>query len=177
MDPYASPALETTNEENRNSPEENEKLKGLQGWLILVGIGIVLSPIRIAILMLTTYPPIFANGSWAVLTTPGNEYYNPLWAPIIIGEIAINCLQLLVSLYLAYLFFAKKAAFPYWYIGFSLFVTAFIVIDAFVVKLVLPNEPVFDPDTTKELVRSLISCAIWIPYMLVSKRVKLTFTN
>ena len=33
----------------------------------------------------------------------------------------------------------------------------------------------FDPDTTKEFVRTLIGALIWIPYMLMSQRVKETF--
>jgi hypothetical protein len=33
----------------------------------------------------------------------------------------------------------------------------------------------FDPETAKEFFRSLISMAIWVPYMLVSQRVKNTF--
>ncbi|PQO36591.1 DUF2569 domain-containing protein [Blastopirellula marina] len=177
MDPYASPAIETKQEDNRSTNDENNKLNGIGGWLILVAIGIVISPIRVAMTILTTYPSIFASGTWSQLTTPGSEHYNVLWAPIIIGEIVINSLQLLACLYLAYLFFAKKATFPYWYIGLSLFVTAFIVVDAFAVKLVLPEAPMFDLDTLKELVRSLISCMIWIPYMLSSRRVQATFTN
>lgn len=177
MDPYASPTLEPKPDDNQLSQEEKEKLNGLRGWLILVGIGVVISPLRIGAMMLMTYPPIFQTDTWALLTTPGSEHYNALWAPIIIAEIAINGLQFLACLYMIYLFFAKKAAFPKWYIGLSLFVTAFIVIDAFAVKMVLPESPMFDLETLRELVRSVIGCAIWIPYMLVSKRVKATFTN
>jgi len=50
-------------------------------------------------------------------------------------------------------------------------------LDAFAIQLVLPDEPVFDTETTRELYRSIISGIIWIPYMLLSKRVKATFVN
>ena len=76
---------------------------------------------------------------------------------------------------MAYKFIAKSRDFPKWYIGIAVFSLVFIVADAFAIKLVLPSEPVFDPDTIKELMRSVIMVTIWVPYMLVSKRVKATF--
>ncbi len=156
---------------------EEKNLEGIGGWLIVVAIGIVVTPIRLVMLMMTTYPEIFSTGAWEVLTTQGSEAYNPLWGPFIIGEIIINIGVLIAWLYMAYLFFSKKLVFPKWYIGLAVFSLIFIVADAFAFKLVLPNEPVFDPDTIKELMRSLFMVVVWVPYMLVSKRVKATFIN
>lgn len=156
---------------------EENNLEGISGWLILVAIGIVATPIRIIMLMMATYPQIFSTGIWEALTTQGSAAYHPLWAPILIGEILVNSGMLLVWLYMAYLFFSRKAVFSKWYIGLAFFSLIFIVIDAFAVKIVFPSEPVFDPDTLKELVRSLFMVVVWVPYMLVSKRVKATFIN
>ena len=154
---------------------KEKSLEGIGGWLILVAIGIVITPFRTIIAMIETYPDIFLNGAWELLTTQGSEVYNPLWGPIIIGEILINSVMILAWLYMAYLFFSKKSSFPKWYIGLAIFSLLFILADAFTVKLVLPNEPAFDPDTIKEVMRSLIMVVIWIPYMLLSERVKVTF--
>jgi len=154
---------------------EEKNLEGLGGWLILVGLGIVFSPVKIIAMIFPTYSEIFSNGSWEILTTPGTEAYNPLWGSILIGEISINGALVLAWLFIAFLFFSKKKAFPKWYIGILLFTLAFIFIDALAIKSVMPNEPVFDPETIKELGRSLIVTLIWVPYMLVSKRVKATF--
>lgn len=156
---------------------EEKNLEGLGGWLALVGLGIIISPLRIIGQIFPTYSEMFSNGGWAALTTPGTEVYNPLWAPILFGEMAINGGLVLVWGFIAFLFFSKKAVFPKWYIGILLFTLAFILIDALVIKAVLPNEPVFDAETTKELGRSLFVTLIWIPYMLVSKRVKATFVK
>lgn len=156
---------------------EKAKHEGLGGWLIFVGLGIVFSPLKIIALILPIYSELFTNGSWEVLTTPGMEAYDPLWAPILIGEIAINAGLVIVWLLVAFLFFSKKEAFPKFYIGIMVFTLVFILADALAGKVVLPNEPVFDPDTTKELVRQLIVVLIWVPYMFVSKRVKATFVK
>lgn len=154
-----------------------KELEGIGGWLILVAIGIIVTPIRLFVLIISTYSEIFSTGTWDLVTTPGSAAYNALWGPIIIGEMLINSGMLIAWLYMAYLFFAKKSLFPKWYIAVAVSGLVFIVIDAFAVKLVLPDEPVFDSDTLKELARSLIMVLVWVPYMLVSKRVKATFIN
>ena len=139
---------------------EEKNLEGIGGWLILVAIGIVVTPIRIVPFIMTTYPEIFSSGAWEALTTQGSEAYSPLWVPIIIGEILINCGLILVWLYMAYKFFTKSKDFPKWYIGIAIFSLLFIIADAFAIKRVLPSEPVFDPDTIKEFMRSLIMVVI-----------------
>lgn len=156
---------------------EEKNLEGLSGWLILVGLGIVFSPIRIIIQVMPTYFEIISNGSWEILTTPGSEAYNPLWAPLLVGEMLINGGLLFTWVFIAYLFFAKKKLFPRFYIGILLFTLAFILIDSAATRSVLPDEPIFDADTLKEFSRSLIATLIWVPYMLVSKRVKATFVK
>lgn len=156
---------------------EEKGLEGLGGWLVLVGLGIILSPLRIIFLVFPTYADLLYGESWAALTTPGTEAYNPLWAPILFGEMAINGGLVLTWIFIAFLFFSKKKAFPKWYVGIMLFTLTFILLDALAMKSVLPDEPVFDAETTKELVRSLIASLIWVPYMLVSKRVAATFVQ
>jgi hypothetical protein len=111
------------------------------------------------------------------LTTPGTEAYNPLWAPILFGEMAINGGLVLAWIFIAFLFFSKKKPFPKWYIGILLFTLTFILVDALVIKSVLPDEPIFDAETAKTFGRSLVVTLIWVPYMLVSRRVKATFVK
>lgn len=142
---------------------------------MLVLVGLIATPIKIILLVMTTYPEIFSTGAWEALTNQESEAYSQLWAPIIIGELLINCGMILVWIYTGYKFFTKSRNFPKWYIAITVFSLVFIIADAFSLKLVLPSEPVFDPDTIKELSRSVIMAVIWVPYMLVSKRVKATF--
>ncbi|MGD8576108.1 MAG: DUF2569 domain-containing protein, partial [Thiohalophilus sp.] len=88
-----------------------------------------------------------------------------------------NALMAIASLVLIYLFFKKHFLFPKVYIALALLTLVFIPLDSWLVTFIMPNEPVFDPDTTKEFARSLVSSMIWVPYMLVSKRVKATFVE
>jgi hypothetical protein len=90
---------------------QNIEPKKFGGWLILIGIGIVISPLRIIQLLTFTHVPIFTDGTWEVLTTVGSEAYSPLWGPILSIEITINILLLASSIYLIYLFFKKKKIF------------------------------------------------------------------
>ena len=156
---------------------EDKKLEGLGGWLILVGFGVIFAPLRIATQMLPLYLNMFSDGTFAAVTTPGTEAYNPIWKLILLGEMTINIGLILAWLYICFLFFSKRTVFPKWFITISLFTLSFIVLDAFAIKMVLPEQPIFDAETLKELMRSLISSCIWVPYMLVSKRVKATFVK
>jgi len=156
---------------------EEENLAGIKGWLILIAIGIITNPIRIAMQMYETYTNSFSSEAWSLLTTPESPIYNPFWKPLLIGEVIIDSVVLLSTIYMVYLFFAKKSSFPKWYIALALFSFFIIIADSYALKLLMPNEEVFDHDTMKELSRSLFTIAIWVPYMLVSKRVKATFVN
>jgi hypothetical protein len=156
---------------------EERNLDGIHGWLILVAIGIIVTPVRLITVVMGTYPELFSTGVWEALTTQGSESYSPLWAPLIIGEILITVGLLGASLYMAYLFFSKKAVFTKWFIGLAVFSLVYMIANAFAIKLVLPSKPVFDPDTVRRLLPSLGAIVIWVPYMLKSKRVKATFVH
>jgi hypothetical protein len=155
----------------------NKNLEGLGGWLVLVGIGVILSPLIIIATVFPAYSQMFSNGSWDALTTPGSAAYSSLWAPLIVGEITINVGLVVAWVFAAVLFFSKKAGFPKLYIGIVLFSLAFIIFDAVAIKSVLPDEPIFNSETAKQIARALVSALIWIPYMLRSKRVSATFTR
>jgi magnesium-transporting ATPase (P-type) len=155
----------------------NEVRTGLGGWLILVGLGVVFSPLRLLAEVPKTFLPIFNDGTYDVLTTPGTDAYHPFWSTYIWGEIFFNTVIFIASIYLAYLYFSKKTLFPKFYIWLAIGSLAFIIIDAMLIKVVLPNEVIFDPETMKEVARSGIVVLVWVPYMLLSKRVKATFVN
>ncbi len=157
--------------------KDAKTFEGLRGWLILIGIGVILSPLRILIEDLPEYINIFTDGTWEMLTTPGTESYIPFLAPLLLGEILINLGVFIARIYLIYLFFSKRQLFPKFYIGLIVFGIIFLVADSVLVTIILPNQPIFDPETIREWTSLISGAIIWIPYMLVSKRVKATFVQ
>ena len=158
------------------TPEQ--KLEGIGGWLILVLIGLVVSPIRIGMHAYQNFAPIFSDGTWEALTSPSSEAYHKLWAPLISFEIAGNIAIILLGLVTLYFFVTKSRHTPRVAIAWLLTGVVFVIGDFFLADLIplIAAQPT-GADTIKEVARSLIGAAIWVPYFLVSKRVKATFVR
>jgi len=159
------------------SDNDSNHLRGLGGWLILVGIGITISPFITSYQLYSLYIPIFQDGSFDMLTNPAYTMYIPNFETLIYIEIAINCIIIVASFYLMYLFYSKNRLFPKLYIALAAFYPVFLLADAWAVNFVMPDVPIFDEETIKQVSRSVIGAVIWIPYMLMSERVKHTFVN
>lgn len=156
---------------------DNNELKGLGGWLILVGAGVVISPIRLLATLIPTYKPIFEDGTWEALTTPGTDSYIPFFSALLIGEMTYNAIIVAVSVAAIYLFFSKSYLFPRVYVGILAASLIFVTLDAWLVNKIFPDIPMFDPETIKEFSKALGAAVIWIPYMLISERVRVTFVQ
>jgi hypothetical protein len=157
--------------------KETKELKGLGGWLILPAIGLFVLLIKMAISLFTEFLPIFQKNYWAVLTTPGSGAYHPLWAPLIIFEIAGNTLFVILDVVLIFIFFTKSYRFPALFIAFLALNLVFMVSDFFFADLIPAVAAQSGPKYIKELAQTIIGTIIWIPYFLVSKRVKNTFVK
>ena len=154
-----------------------EPLKGVRGWLLLFVFALVVAPIRIGHFLATTHWPIFTTGIWHELTTPGTAAYHPLWGPLLVFEVIGNLgIIVLAIVTLAYLFRESRFT-PVLAIVFMSWGAGFGLIDFFVADFIPAVAAQNDPQSAKELARSIGGAAIWIPYFLVSKRVKATFVN
>jgi hypothetical protein len=155
---------------------EEQKYQRIGGWLILVGIGIVVNPLRI-LLVIGKLIPLFFNGSWKILTTPGTAAYHPMWAPSIIFELLGNIAVLVFSIVLAVLFFQKRSVLPKVITAFFLLNLAFVIVDFLLANSIPAIANQGNQAPLGEIFRSIILCLIWIPYFLISKRVKGTFVH
>ncbi|MGY1459848.1 DUF2569 domain-containing protein [Luteimonas sp. A534] len=157
---------------------DTKDLEGIGGWLLLVVLGLIVSPIRIAMMLSQNHFTIFSDGTWEALTSPESDSYHSLWAPLLSLEIAGNVLTILLALITLCFLVMKSKHTPKVAITWLLFGLVFVASD-FVLAQQIPliAEQPADPETIKELVRSVVGAAIWVPYFLVSKRVRATFSR
>lgn len=150
--------------------------QGIGGWLILVAIGRITAPILLLFTILQVYLSYFRDGLLQELSNPDNQAYSSLWRPIILFEMGINVILFIVGIILLYLFFSKKRSFPQVFIGFCIFTILVTIVDG-ILGYNLQKELTSDYDYTgiAHIFKAVVNSGIWIPYMLLSKRVKNTF--
>lgn len=149
--------------------------RGIGGWLILPTIGLFVFPLRAAVVLAADYWPLFERGVWASLTSPGGALYHPLWAPVLLYEVCCNVVFIAFAVTLLLLLFRRSRRFPAAFIAFALLNLCFVVSDA-ALGWQIPAVAARGPEGFAiEIGRSLAVAAIWVPYMLISKRVRNTF--
>lgn len=147
-------------------------LYGVAGWLYLVAIGCIVTPLR----SIVSLGPIYAGIDYASL--------HPTLSTFIIVEIALNAAIILWSVANIFMLFGKYALFPRSYAGMIGFSAVLVTGDAVATKFVMdaigqPStwESIFDQETIREVGRSIIAALVWIPYVFISRRVNVTFLN
>ena len=95
--------------EQANQIEEQKTLaRPIGGWLYLLAIGAVASPIFLIVTISPPYIDIFASGNYEVLTDPDSIGYVYGFRSLILCEIAFNLLLAIILIWQATLFFEKK---------------------------------------------------------------------
>jgi len=149
---------------------------GIGGWLILIAIGLCLTPIRIGaeiVQGVRSLQPL----AWRAVTTPGSPAYHPLFGPLIIGEMVANVVLLVWALVLLYLFFTKRRAFPRAMIAFLIVRVAIQMADIFVASSIPVAAGSIGPRVYGSLAGNLLVVLVWVPYFLKSRRVAATFVR
>jgi transglutaminase-like putative cysteine protease len=158
--------------ELRLTPE----VEGIGGWLILVAVGVCVTPFMIGWHFVQTLP-VYAASTWAHLTTPGTGGYHAMWAPVLIFELVANVSLMVLGVLLALTFFRRKRLFP------GLFVVLMIarLLASTADALLTTTIPAAAADSTTAMasstVREWVVGIIWIAYMFRSRRVRNTFVN
>ena len=111
--------------------EQDIKLQGIGGWLILVLIGLIVTPLRLSFLLIRTHLPILTGDRWSALTNPSSPSYHPLWAPVILFEIAMNVGFIVSSLALLFFMLNKSSVFPRLMIAYYLANVLLVIADHF----------------------------------------------
>ncbi|MBF9253112.1 DUF3857 domain-containing protein [Pontibacter sp. 172403-2] len=148
--------------------------ESIGGWLALVAIGLISSPIRIISTIATNN--YFDKSTWSAMLDAGSAAYSSGLAVIIVLEIAVNMALLAFSLLLIYLFFKRRTSIPKLMILFYGFNFVFIVAEyaaLAMLRIPLGNET----NSTSDVLKALVPVIIWIPYFYHSQRVKATFVE
>lgn len=158
-------------------PPEDHHLIGLGGWLILVGIGVVVSPLALSVVAVQEMGSFLNPRTWDGFAGSDVSVSTLLPIATAAGLIAAVCGFLVISFALVFLFFRRSRRFPGLFIIVTI-VEALMTLGLFFVELSAAERSaaaeVFKSHVG-DVVRSIIGAAIWIPYMLVSRRVKATF--
>lgn len=138
------------------------KLVGIRGWLFFQAVGLVISLILNAAGLIAGF--IFLS-----------DLMSDRYGAIHVLELAVGTGLMLFSIYTVISFFGKKKNAP------SLIITL-ILMQLAASILILGVEFGFGADklamkTEEHLILRGINAVIWIPYFMVSKRVKATFVN
>lgn len=151
-------------------------VSGLGGWLILIQIGLYLTLIGLIILIRDSFYN-YSDEIWQLLSTEGTIYYHPLWRPIFIFESIYNILFFIFTITILVQFYRKKSIVPRLMIIFyslSLLIGIFDYIMMHQIPLARELEAA---SSIRDLIKSTVTCLIWIPYFLKSERVMNTFVR
>lgn len=144
------------------------KEMSIGGWLLLPALGIILSPFRMVIEIIDLIKEgVYEQSTWSYLW---NDKQYELITLVFTGSI-LNIMLFIFSITLIVLFLMKRTNIPNLMIGFYLFNLSIMAMSTASIYF-------FDISEDLELVdlfRYFISCCIWIPYFIKSKRVKNTF--
>ena len=146
------------------------------GWLIVVAIGLVLSLFQNLSYMSTEIAPILRPGVWTRLTDTRSPVYDPYWKPVIIFDSASACFYVLANVIAILLFFGKRRLFPKLTVALIPTIFVLALVGYYLAGLIpaVANNPAHSLQEQALIVR-FIALHVWVPYLLVSKRVRATF--
>lgn len=148
-------------------------ITGLGGWLILVQIGIYSSLVKLLGQLIKYLIPAVYPSNWSIMVN--SEMYHPEWGATIIFELFFSILLFVYCIYLLIIMYRKKSIFPRLMIIFYSVGLIGVIVDFVLVSQITFPKELEEGNPFRDIVRSSITCAIWIPYFIKSQRVKNTF--
>ena len=152
-------------------------LEGLGGWLILVGLSAITYPVFAFFSLYAYVPFLSAPDQWDSLTNSSNEFFDAMSSAFIFVKLAVTALLFGIGTLLAWAFLSKKWFFPKMFIGLPLIAPVLALVDAKTINHFFPDEEVFSRRNIEEFLNYIIGIVVWVPYLLVSKRVAATFVK
>lgn len=167
-----------------NTVETKRQYQGIEGWLILPLLGIIISIIQEFYYFFKAILPVFISGDVYYIFFPEVSYSDTTYLQVATFSLFCMITVIGLSLYTLFLFWKfciKSKSTPTLYI---IWLVSSIVVLAVMLTMmcVLPAvTELYDgkefKEHIRELGRSVLSATIWIPYFMVSQRVKKTFVR
>jgi hypothetical protein len=148
------------------------------GILILVAIGLILSLIQNLGHFLGNLAPFRQVQVWERLTTPGSTAYHPNWKPVLLFELISSSAILGLNAVAVALFFRKQRVFPK-FLAMTIPIIFILILLSYYFSGLIPavaESPDYSKQTSVIIVR-FVALHVWIPYFLLSERVKKTFVT
>jgi hypothetical protein len=158
----------------KDGASETQFLNGLSGWLILLAAMLWVTLIGAVLQAISDVPQIIRGDLWVEYTTPGRAAYHPLWAMLLVLDWGSNLFSLVLLPLLLTLFFQRKKAFPT-----IMFWTLLVFVALIALRLGMAHRISFikGEGIAMPLVLAVLKAVVWIPYLRLSKRVRVTFVN
>lgn len=144
---------------------EAKAFKKIGGWLYLPALGLLATLLINASSAFYTLKVLLDNYAWFSGAVRG----------VLLTELVLFSGLFLLALYVSSLFIRKKRQLPRFYIGMLLYGLALLCLDLWLGHRYL--DVALSYENVVPIGRTLISVCIWIPYFIVSVRVKRTFIN
>ncbi|HVU34536.1 MAG TPA: DUF3857 domain-containing protein [Opitutaceae bacterium] len=156
-----------------------EPLRGLGGWLILVGIGVTVRPLYLLMALGPSFRLAVNHPGWVALTDSESTHYLAGFAPLVCGEAFFNALLLVWSCVLVVQFYRKRSSFPRTLAAYLLTLVAWLTVHQIAMAYVNRNVPKMASATSdlRTVVGVWIMAAVWVPYLYNSRRVRVTFVE
>jgi hypothetical protein len=146
------------------------------GWLIVVAIGLIVSVLQNLTHMLAAIAPLVRGPLWERLTDPNSSSFHPYWKPVIIYDAITGLIFVVMNFVAVILFFGKRRLFPKLTVALIplFFILSFVshYLSSFIPAIA--ENPIFAKQGHALIVK-FVALHIWIPYFLISNRVKQTF--
>lgn len=146
---------------------DREAPQGIKGWLILPVIWLIISPIGAGYLLLTQFWPIFRDGAWEQLTTPGTAVYHHLWGPLITYEIIGMLVITVLAMTTLVLLFRKSKKAPVFAIAWLGINAVFVFLDSVFAGLI-PAAAQTSASDLRAVSFAIAGAILFIPYFIVS---------
>jgi hypothetical protein len=145
------------------------------GWLYLFAFGLFMRPLlHLAQIFGSTY---FDWHYWEAITTETSARYNPTLATLLVAELFYNIAMMGFCVVLILLFARRRSSVPNLVTVLYGVSIVFVALETYLLwdMKLLANEQT--GSHVKDLLRLIISGAIWVPYLHLSQRAKETFVE